>query len=81
MRDSTDGMTDGMKDYQARERGRELADLRWHWDEAYEITWDDGKFRAARLDDGTELEADTAGELRELILCNYSERRVPRPQI
>ena len=44
-------MTDGMRDYLSRERGRELADLRWHWDEAYEITWD-GKFRAKRLDDG-----------------------------
>jgi hypothetical protein len=48
--------------------------------EAYKITWD-GKFRAARLDDGSELEADTAAELRELIIRDYSERRVPRPPI
>ena len=73
-------MTDGMRDYLSRERGRELAGLRWHWDEAYEITWD-GKFRAKRLDDGGELEADTAAELNELIIRNYSERRVPRPPI
>ena len=72
--------TDGMRDYLSRQRGKELADLRWHWDEAYEITWD-GRFRAKRLDDGGELEADTAAKLRELIICNYSERRVPRPPI
>jgi hypothetical protein len=74
----TYGTSDGWQDYLARQRGRELADLRWHWDEAYEITWD-GKFRAKRLDDGGELEAETVAELRELIICNYSERRVPRP--
>jgi len=73
-------MTDGMRDYLSRERGRELADLRWHWDEAYEITWD-GKFRAKRLDDGGELQADTAAELKELMICDYSERRVPRPRL
>ena len=73
-------MTDGQRDYLSRLRGQELADLRWHWDEAYDITWD-GKFRAKRLDDGGELEAGTAAELRELIIRNYSERRVPRPPI
>jgi len=73
-------MTDGMRDYLSRERGRELADLRWHWDEAYEITWD-GKFRAKRLNDGGELQADTAAELKELMICGYSERRVPRPRL
>ena len=73
-------LTDGQRDHLSRLRGQELADLRWHWDEAYEITWD-GKFRAKRLDDGGELEADTAAELKELIIRNYSERRVPRPPI
>jgi hypothetical protein len=73
-------MTDGQRDYVSRLRGKELADLRWHWDEAYEITWD-GRFRAKRLDDGGEVEADTAAELNELIIRNYSERRVPRPPI
>jgi hypothetical protein len=73
-------MTDGQRDYLSRLRGKELADLRWHWDEAYEITWD-SRFRAKRLDDGGEVEADTAAELNELIIRNYSERRVPRPPI
>ena len=75
-----DGMTDGWRAYLSAQRGRQLADLRWHWDEAYEITWD-GKFRATRLDDGGKLEADTAAGLRELMICDYSERRVPRPRM
>jgi hypothetical protein len=80
MRAVSGEMTDGQRDYLSRLRGQELADLRWHWDEAYEITWD-GRFRAKRLDDGGELEADTAAELNELIIRNYSERRVPRPRM
>ena len=80
MRAVGEEMTDGQRDYLSRLRGQELADLRWHWDKAYDITWD-GKFRAKRLDDGGELEADTAAELNQLIIRNYSKRRVPRPPI
>jgi hypothetical protein len=74
-----DGITNGCQDYLSRERGRQVADLRWHWDESYEITWN-GKFRAKRLD-GAVLEADTAAELQELMICDYSERRVRRPRM
>ena len=63
----TDGITDGSRDYVSWQRGRQLADLRWHWEEAYEITWD-GKFRATRRDDGGKLEADTAEELRQQMI-------------
>jgi hypothetical protein len=73
-------MTDGWQDYLSRERGRQVADLRWHWDESYEITWN-GKFRAKRLTDGAVLAADTAAELRERMICDYSERRVRRPRM
>ena len=62
----------------ARLRGRDIADLRWHWDEAYDITWD-GRFLARRLDDGGYLEADTAEELGERIRRDYTERPVLRP--
>jgi hypothetical protein len=65
-------------EFLARRRGRDIADLRWHWDEAYDITWD-GRFRARRLDDGGILEADTAEELGEHIRRDYVERPVPRP--
>jgi hypothetical protein len=73
-------MTDGQRDYLSAVRGRQLAELHWHWDEAYEITWD-GKFRATRRDDGGKLESDTAAELQELMICDYTERRVPRPRM
>ncbi len=59
-------------------RDRELAELRWHWDEAYEITWADGWFRARRLDDLGGMEAGTAAELRALIIADYTEQPVPR---
>ena len=65
-------------DVLARLRGRDIADLRWHWDEAYDITWD-GRFRARRLDDGRYLEAGTAEELGERIRLDYTERPVLRP--
>ena len=65
-------------DVVARLCGRDIADLRWHWDEAYDITWD-GRFLARRLDDGGYLEADTAEELGERIRRDYTERPVPRP--
>jgi hypothetical protein len=65
-------------DVVARLRGRDIADLRWHWDEAYDITWD-GRFRARRLDDGAILEADTAAELDQRIRRDYVERPVSRP--
>ncbi len=60
-----------------RLRGRDLADLRLHWDEFYEVSWDK-RFRAARLDDGAVLEADTAAELWELLRIDYSERPISR---
>jgi hypothetical protein len=67
-----------MDDVVARLRGRDIADLRWHWDEAYDITWD-GRFRARRLDDGAPLDADTAEELDQRIRRDYVERPVLRP--
>ena len=65
-------------DVLARLRGRDIADLRWHWDEAYDITWD-GRFRARRLDDGATLDAGTAEELDRCIRRDYVERPVSRP--
>jgi len=59
-------------------RDRELEDMRWHWDEAYQIGWQDGRFRAGRLDGHGSLEAGTAQELRDLIRADYAKRPVPR---
>ena len=59
-------------------RDRELEDLRWDWDEAYQIGWQDGRFRAGRLDGRGSVEAGTPQELRDLIRADYAERPVPR---
>lgn len=61
----------------AQLRARDLADLRWHWDGAYEIAWD-GRFRARRRDGLGTLDTSTALELREHILHDYLARPVPR---
>ena len=61
-----------------RLRSRDIADLRFHWDEAYDITWD-GRFRAVRLDGGGSLEAQTAGELHVHIRDDYAKCPVRRP--
>ena len=58
-------------------RERRLRDLRWHWDEAYEI-WFDDRFRARRLDGRGCLEAGTARGLGDLMLADYSARPVRR---
>ena len=56
-----------------------LADLRHHWGEAYEITEACGVWRAVRLDNQRALVASDAGELRDLILADYADRPVRRP--
>jgi hypothetical protein len=56
----------------------ELADLRHHWDTAYKISLDRGRWLAARRDTGETLTASTASELRERIRADYSRRPVPR---
>jgi hypothetical protein len=70
-------MADVADDYSAVERGMQLADLCWHWGDAYEINWA-GEFRAVRRDNGLVLEAASADELRALIRCDYACRPVPR---
>jgi len=55
----------------------QLADLRWHWGDAYEIKWS-GTFSGVRLDNGLAVKAASADELRALIRSDYSRRPVPR---
>ena len=70
-------MAEDADDYAAVERGMQLADLRWHWGDAYEITWA-GEFRAVRRDNGLALRAESVDELRTLIRSDYTRRPVPR---
>lgn len=66
------------EDYEARVRGHQLTDLRWHWGEAYDITWSSGLFRATRRDDGSAVSAASFVEMHQLIRDDYSARPVPR---
>jgi hypothetical protein len=51
-----------------------LADLRWHWGEAYEITWrDPAAFRAVRRDTGAAVETPIAGVLFAEIAADYRQ--------
>jgi len=56
----------------------ELADLRHHWGEAYDISYRAGQYRAVRRDDGSTVRAGSAGGLLELIRADYAARPVLR---
>jgi hypothetical protein len=75
---ATPAVTGDAGDAVAQFRGQDIADLRWHWGEAYDITWD-GRFRAVRQDGGGSLDAGTAQELHALIRSDYIRCPVPRP--
>jgi hypothetical protein len=64
--------------HEARQRDRDLADLRYHWGEAYAISWQSGQFRAARRDTGAAVLTSTAAGLRAEILADYRAMPVPR---
>jgi len=70
-------VADHADDYSGVERGIQLAELRWHWGDAYEITFA-VEFRAVRRDNGMALQAELAEELRALIRSDYTWRSVPR---
>ena len=58
---------------------QQLIFLRWHWDTAYDISVTDDGWRAVRKDDGAALVTETAEELRDAMLADYTARPVPRP--
>jgi hypothetical protein len=55
-----------------------LAELRWHWDEAYSITILDGRWIAQRHDTRETVTADSAEALNQAIYEDYTRRPVPR---
>jgi hypothetical protein len=57
----------------SRSDASELADLKFHWDEAYTISWADGVYRAARMSQpSVVLTADSCIELRQQIRDDYA---------
>lgn len=71
-------MTTALDDYALRLRGHRLAELRWHWGEAYEINCDGAQFDAKRRDNGAALKAETITELWDKIRDDYSASPVAR---
>lgn len=56
-----------------RSEASELADLKFHWDEAYTIDWAEGVYRAARMaQPSVVLTATTCHELRMQIRDDYA---------
>jgi hypothetical protein len=54
-----------------------LADLRWHWEGAYEFSYSDGTWSAQPADAPAEiLTADSAEALRTLVRQDYAERQL-----
>jgi hypothetical protein len=53
--------------------------LRWHWGDAYLISFfEPDAWVAQRKDNRETLRADTPADLRDLILADYTARPVPR---
>jgi len=56
-----------------------LDELRWHWGDAYLITYlGEWRWVAQRRDDRSTLRAESPHELRELIVADYTARPVSR---
>ncbi len=66
------------EEHQAGLWAHDIANLRYHWSEAYHITLSAGRFRAERLDGLGRLEATTRAALRRLIVDDYLKQPVPR---
>lgn len=67
---------DGWSDYVRRVRGRELADLRWHWGDAYEFSWAAGLYQARRRDTGDLLACSGVRGLLGLVRADYVAKPV-----
>ena len=61
-------------------RAAALADLRHHWGSAYTISYIEtaGRWVAQRRDGHATISAESAGELRDLIVADYAARPVNR---
>jgi hypothetical protein len=67
---------DPVADHEARQRGHQLANLRFQWGECYQIGWQDGAFQAVRRDDGSPVRGITYREICDLISQDYLTRPV-----
>jgi hypothetical protein len=58
--------------------GQALRELDFHWGEAYDLAVTRAGWVAKRLDNGRPLVAGSPGELRDLIIRDYTAQPVPR---
>jgi hypothetical protein len=57
----------------SRSEASELADLKFHWDEAYKIDWADGVYRASRIGQpSVVLTSENCHDLRQQIRDDYA---------
>jgi hypothetical protein len=66
------------QDREARERASACADLRWHWDGAYEFGHDGQQYWARRVDNDEVIGDPDLPAFRKMIRLNYHEHPVPR---
>jgi hypothetical protein len=63
---------------EAHQRTSECADLRWHWDGAYEFGHDGQQYWARRADNGEIIGDPDLLAFRKMIRLNYHHHPVPR---
>ena len=63
---------------EARQRAFEVAELRWHWDGAYQFGHDGYRFWARRTDNGNVISDPDLPTFRQVIRMDYIRHPVPR---
>ena len=63
---------------EAHGRASECADMRWHWDGAYEFGHDGWQYWAQRADNGEMIVDPDLLTFRNMVRLNYHEHPVPR---
>lgn len=67
------GLDDRNETGLSRSEASELADLKFHWDEAYRIDWADGVYRASRIGQpSVVLTSENCSDLRQQIRDDYA---------
>jgi hypothetical protein len=70
-------MSDHWRQFFARLHERDLAALRIHAGEAYEITYGDGRYRATRRESGRVFTSASAAWLWELLTADQQSKPAP----
>jgi hypothetical protein len=66
------------EEHEARQRASEVAELRWHWDGAYQFGHDGYRFWARRADNGNVISDPDLSTFRKMVRMDYCHHPVPR---